>query len=78
MLVVDATKKVSARLNSVITELDTGLKNEVYDKESVTVINLTRQIVDLPAAALQMRDPNKGYVRVVHDCSEKHSNSFPG
>ena len=59
----DAVAKSDKQLTELIKELANGLGNEVYDTETIAVIEGTRTILDLPALALKLREPGMSCVR---------------
>ena len=48
----------------LLKEIHDGLKSEVYDMESVRIIRATKIIVDLPAIAIKLQQPDGGYIKV--------------
>ena len=49
---------------NLLKEIHDGLKSEVYDMESVRIIKATKIIVDLPAIAIKLQQPDGGYIKV--------------
>ena len=50
----DADKISDNKLLSLLEEIHTGLKSEVYDQESITVINATKHVLDLLALSIKL------------------------
>jgi hypothetical protein len=60
----DADKISDNKLLSLLEEIHTGLKSEVYDQESITVINATKHVLDLPALSIKLHQPDGGNIKV--------------
>ena len=54
----DAIAKSDKQLIQLVKELFKGLSNDVYDSQTIAVIEETRQVLDLPAMALKLKDPS--------------------
>eukprot|EP00794_Sanderia_malayensis_P014467 gene14467-15971_t len=60
---VDAEKQVHERLEMLIATLHSGLKEEVFDDQAITVINHTKTVLNLPEVAAKLKDPDGGYIK---------------
>lgn len=60
---VDAEKQVEERLQMLIATLHSGLKDEVFDAEAVTVISHTKTILNLPDIAAKLKGPDGGHIK---------------
>ena len=54
----DAIAKSDKQLIQLVKELFKGLSNDVYDSQTIAVIEETRQVLDIPAMALKLKDPS--------------------
>eukprot|EP00794_Sanderia_malayensis_P006751 gene6751-7509_t len=60
---VDAEKQVHERLEMLFATLHSGLKDEVFDDQAITVINHTKTVLNLPEVAAKLKDPDGGYIK---------------
>ena len=56
-------KKSDAQLLPLANELHRGLKDEVFDEESINIIKMTKVVLDLPALAKKLHHPDGGYIK---------------
>ena len=62
---IDAMKKSDGQLDLLVKEIFRGLRTEVYDKESVRVVTLTKIILDVQNLSLKLhQDEDGGYIKV--------------
>ena len=61
---INAEKKSDEQLLSLSKELYRGLKDEVYDEESVEVIKMTKVILDFPSLAIKIKHPEGGHIKM--------------
>ncbi len=59
---VDAEKQVEERLMMLIITLHSGLKEKVFDAETVTAINHTKTVLNLPAIEAKLKGPDGGHI----------------
>ena len=60
----DTVKESDKKLLNVVRELGVGLSKEVYTPEMKTVIEETRAVLDLPALALKLKEPEASHIKV--------------
>ena len=52
----NAVDKSNQQLRSLVSALHIGLKEEVYDKDALKKIELTRRVLDLPSLAISLKE----------------------
>lgn len=61
---VEADKLVDGRLQMLISTLHSGLKNEVFDAQAVTVIIHTKTVLNLPDIGAKLKGPDGAYIKI--------------
>ena len=60
----DAEENADKKIQSLVEEIHQGLKFEVYDQETISVIEATKTVLDLPAIANMLHAPDGGSIKI--------------
>jgi hypothetical protein len=60
----DAEESADKKIQSLVEEIHQGLKFEVYDQDSICVIEATKTVLDLPTIGNKLHAPDGGSIKV--------------